>query len=214
MKTVRRPPYPKWNPGYFPCSSLTPLPLSSRRPSVSFGGFGLRGPVRRLKTVRRPPIYPKTPGHLPCSSLTHPLPLSSRRPSVSFGGFGLSCSSSWAASTWPLARSRKCSRVSPITSEVTSSLLSEKSPSLFQSMFTSPLSLGHGRAPRCARRGWGLGTGGWGEDRRGALESDASSGIFGDEAFDLLGESAELSLVVQEDGAAVEIHVYVQAGLG
>ena len=41
MKTVRRPPYPKWNPGYFPCSSLIPLPLSSRRPSVSFGGFGL-----------------------------------------------------------------------------------------------------------------------------------------------------------------------------
>ena len=41
MKTVRRPPYPKWNPGYFPCSSLTTLPLSSRRPSVSFGGFGL-----------------------------------------------------------------------------------------------------------------------------------------------------------------------------
>ena len=40
MKTVRRPPYPKWNPGYFPCSSLIPLPLSSRRPSVSFGGFG------------------------------------------------------------------------------------------------------------------------------------------------------------------------------
>ena len=42
MKTVRRPPYPKWNPGYFPCSSLTTLPLSSRRPSVSFGGFGLK----------------------------------------------------------------------------------------------------------------------------------------------------------------------------
>ena len=41
MKTVRRPPYPKWNLGYFPCSSLIPLPLSSRRPSVSFGGFGL-----------------------------------------------------------------------------------------------------------------------------------------------------------------------------
>ncbi len=46
MKTVRRPPYPKWNPGYFPCSSLTPLPLSSRRPSVSFGGFGLKRPGR------------------------------------------------------------------------------------------------------------------------------------------------------------------------
>ena len=47
MKTVRRPPYPKWNPGYFPCSSLTPLPLSSRRPSVSFGGFGLKHVLRR-----------------------------------------------------------------------------------------------------------------------------------------------------------------------
>ena len=45
LKTVRRPPiYPK-APGHLPCSSLThPLPLSSRRPSVSFGGFGLRGP--------------------------------------------------------------------------------------------------------------------------------------------------------------------------
>ena len=48
MKTVRRPPYPKWNPGYFPCSSLTPLPLSSRRPSVSFGGFGLSQSRPRL----------------------------------------------------------------------------------------------------------------------------------------------------------------------
>ena len=52
MKTVRRPPYPKWNPGYFPCSSLTPLPLSSRRPSVSFGGFGLR--LRRLRRELEP----------------------------------------------------------------------------------------------------------------------------------------------------------------
>ena len=34
--------YPK-TPGHLPCSSLThPLPLSSRRPSVSFGGFGLK----------------------------------------------------------------------------------------------------------------------------------------------------------------------------
>ena len=56
MKTVRRPPYPKWNPGYFPCSSLTPLPLSSRRPSVSFGGFGLRlrtDAAKRYKRVDR-----------------------------------------------------------------------------------------------------------------------------------------------------------------
>ena len=43
LKTVRRPPiYPK-TPGHLPCSSLThPLPLSSRRPSVSFGGFGFK----------------------------------------------------------------------------------------------------------------------------------------------------------------------------
>ena len=42
LKTLRRPPiYPK-SPGHLPCSSLThPLPLPSRRPSVSFGGFGL-----------------------------------------------------------------------------------------------------------------------------------------------------------------------------
>ncbi len=54
MKTVRRPPYPKWNPGYFPCSSLTPLPLSSRRPSVSFGGFGLsQAPTASAETPPR-----------------------------------------------------------------------------------------------------------------------------------------------------------------
>ena len=43
LKTVRRPPiYPK-TPGHLPCSSLThPLPLSSRHPSLSFGGFGIR----------------------------------------------------------------------------------------------------------------------------------------------------------------------------
>ena len=52
MKTVRRPPYPKWNPGYFPCSSLIPLPLSSRRPSVSFGGFGI-SPY----PLARPPLH-------------------------------------------------------------------------------------------------------------------------------------------------------------
>ena len=57
MKTVRRPTYPKWNPGYFPCSSLTPLPLSSRRPSVSFGGFGLSG---QGKCPSRPLSYHRT----------------------------------------------------------------------------------------------------------------------------------------------------------
>ena len=47
LKTGRRPPiYPK-TPGHLPCSSLThPLPLPSRRPSVSFGGFGLRRAIR------------------------------------------------------------------------------------------------------------------------------------------------------------------------
>ena len=52
LKTVRRPPiYPK-TPGHLPCSSLThPLPLSSRRPSVSFGGFGLT--IRANVTARR-----------------------------------------------------------------------------------------------------------------------------------------------------------------
>ena len=46
LKTLRRPPiYPK-TPGHLPCSSLThPLPLSSRRPSVSFGGFGTKGAI-------------------------------------------------------------------------------------------------------------------------------------------------------------------------
>ena len=43
LKTVRRPPiYPK-TPGHLPYSLTHPLPLSSRRPSVSFGGFGLSG---------------------------------------------------------------------------------------------------------------------------------------------------------------------------
>ena len=43
LKTVRRPPIYPMTPGHLPCSSLThPLPLSSRRPSVSFGGFGFR----------------------------------------------------------------------------------------------------------------------------------------------------------------------------
>ena len=42
LKTVRRPPIYPESPGHLPCSSLThPLPLPSRRPSVSFGGFGL-----------------------------------------------------------------------------------------------------------------------------------------------------------------------------
>ena len=35
-------PPPQWSPGHLPRSCLTPLPLSSRRPSVSFGGFGLK----------------------------------------------------------------------------------------------------------------------------------------------------------------------------
>ena len=51
LKTGRRPPiYPK-TPGHLPCSSLThPLPLPSRRPSVSFGGFGLELISGKLET--------------------------------------------------------------------------------------------------------------------------------------------------------------------
>ena len=50
LKTGRRPPiYPK-TPGHLPCSSLThPLPLPSRRPSVSFGGFGLSHTALRIE---------------------------------------------------------------------------------------------------------------------------------------------------------------------
>ena len=57
LKTVRRPPiYPK-TPGHLPCSSLThPLPLSSRRPSVSFGGFGLKHPPAPTATPTRSSI--------------------------------------------------------------------------------------------------------------------------------------------------------------
>ena len=52
LKTVRRPPiYPK-TPGHLPCSSLThPLPLSSRRPSVSFGGFGFKHAPRSRQAL-------------------------------------------------------------------------------------------------------------------------------------------------------------------
>ena len=70
MKTVRRPPYPKWNLGYFPCSSLIPLPLSSRRPSVSFGGFGLNKPLA-AQGRRKPPKPDRNDvictGHSACS---------------------------------------------------------------------------------------------------------------------------------------------------
>ena len=65
MKTVRRPPYPKWNPGYFPCSSLTPLPLSSRRPSVSFGGFGLRF-AQGLEHLDGPGMFQRFPELFEC----------------------------------------------------------------------------------------------------------------------------------------------------
>ena len=41
LQTARQPPvYPNSSPDHRACNSLTPLPLSSRRPSVSIGGFG------------------------------------------------------------------------------------------------------------------------------------------------------------------------------
>ena len=60
LKTVGRPPiYPK-TPGHLPCSSLThPLPLSSRRPSVSFGGFGFTQIIQLYNNT--PPQVPRLP---------------------------------------------------------------------------------------------------------------------------------------------------------
>ena len=49
MKTVRRPPYPKWNPGYFPCSSLTP-PSAFLTPSI--------GVLRWIRAKKRPTLQP------------------------------------------------------------------------------------------------------------------------------------------------------------
>ena len=62
LKTLRRPPiYPK-TPGHLPCSSLThPLPLSSRRPSLSFGGFGVSNRLEGVPASLRdmePPLVP------------------------------------------------------------------------------------------------------------------------------------------------------------
>ena len=62
LKTGRRPPiYPK-TPGHLPCSSLThPLPLPSRRPSVSFGGFGPKATAyERATDPVTSPRNPKT----------------------------------------------------------------------------------------------------------------------------------------------------------
>ena len=65
LKTVRRPPiYPK-TPGHLPCSSLThPLPLPSRRPSVSFGGFGLRSTTPNAYTKRHVAIARRIAGQV------------------------------------------------------------------------------------------------------------------------------------------------------
>ena len=40
--TLQPPVYPNSSSDHRACNSLTPLPLSSRRPSVSIGGFGIR----------------------------------------------------------------------------------------------------------------------------------------------------------------------------
>ena len=45
---------PQSSPGHLPCSSLIPLLRSSRRPSVSFGGFGLsRHPITCHLSISR-----------------------------------------------------------------------------------------------------------------------------------------------------------------
>ena len=76
LKTVRRPPiYPK-TPGHLPCSSLThPLPLPSRRPSVSFGGFGLRRTFSLSFDTQCPKITPPLTGLLSIRIADHYLDL-------------------------------------------------------------------------------------------------------------------------------------------
>ena len=50
----RQPPvYPNSSPEHRACNSLTPLPLSSRRPSVSIGGFWLRLIIRFKPSSRK-----------------------------------------------------------------------------------------------------------------------------------------------------------------
>ena len=49
LQTARQPPvYPNSSPDHRACNSLTPLPLSSRRPSLSIGGFGLNRLIQDL----------------------------------------------------------------------------------------------------------------------------------------------------------------------
>ena len=104
MKTVRRPPYPKWNPGYFPCSSLTPLPLSSRRPSVSFGGFGFRKPLLY------PLNYRGTMGGTPTASVV-------RSDHFSVCGPDPPSSTSHSATCWPLTSRPATPYTRPILAE-------------------------------------------------------------------------------------------------
>ena len=77
LKTVRRPPiYPK-SPGHLPYSSLThPLPLPSRRPSVSFGGFGFRcKAIETIKEVKDDPPPPRDDDEAPPKKPGPPLRL-------------------------------------------------------------------------------------------------------------------------------------------
>ena len=48
---LQLPVYPNSSPDHRACNSLTPLPLSSRRLSVSTGGFGLRPTIFGLDAV-------------------------------------------------------------------------------------------------------------------------------------------------------------------
>ena len=50
--------YPNSSPDYRFCNFLTPLPLSSRRPSVSIGGFGLMRKWDMPTTWADPDVVP------------------------------------------------------------------------------------------------------------------------------------------------------------
>ena len=100
----------------------------------------------------------------------------------------LSSRSSRADSMYPDARSRKCSRVRPSTSGVTSSSGSENAPSSFQSMHTSHLACMVVRSLSCS-----------------GLDVDSTPDVLDDQALDLPGEQPHAAFVVEEYHSAVEI---------
>ena len=91
--TARQPPvYPNSSPDHRACNSLPPLPLSSRPPSGSIGGFGLthppdirRSPQTRASPVRECLLLRALPAISPCATSTEGHKVSRRRPKADTG---------------------------------------------------------------------------------------------------------------------------------